>query len=91
MQVYMTVCVEGHNLTLVAADGLPLTPRVFKECVDVNSGQRMDVLLKANNKPDKYWCAAPLSRGWAGGGQVIFGPEPQHRAKDQWAHGRSQG
>jgi hypothetical protein len=38
--VYMTVCVGGHSVTLVALDGNPVAPRRFRECVDINSGQR---------------------------------------------------
>jgi hypothetical protein len=38
--VYMTVCVGGHSVTLVALDGNPVAPRTFSECVDINSGQR---------------------------------------------------
>jgi FtsP/CotA-like multicopper oxidase with cupredoxin domain len=38
--VYMTVCVAGHSVTLVALDGNPVAPRTFRECVDINSGQR---------------------------------------------------
>ncbi len=38
--VYTTVCFEGHNVTLIAADAYPIDPISFGSCVDVNSGQR---------------------------------------------------
>lgn len=38
--VYLTVCFEGHNVTLVAADASPIDPISFGPCVDLNSGQR---------------------------------------------------
>jgi hypothetical protein len=36
----MTVCFEKHNVTVVAADAMPITPQTFSQCVDVNAGQR---------------------------------------------------
>jgi len=38
--VYMTVCFEKHDVTVVALDAAPVEPRTFEECVDINSGQR---------------------------------------------------
>jgi FtsP/CotA-like multicopper oxidase with cupredoxin domain len=38
--VYMTVCFEKHNVTVVALDAAPVEPKTFSECVDVNTGQR---------------------------------------------------
>ena len=38
--VYLTVCFEGHNVTLIAADASPIDPISFGSCVDINSGQR---------------------------------------------------
>ncbi|KAG2501799.1 hypothetical protein HYH03_000299 [Edaphochlamys debaryana] len=52
--VYMTVCFEGHNVTAIAADGMPVQP-VEGSCVDVNNGQRVDVLLTANQPAANYW------------------------------------
>ena len=37
---YQTVCFEGHNVTVVAADATPTQPVSFGPCVDVNVGQR---------------------------------------------------
>ena len=36
---YFTVCVEGHNLTVIATDASPTDP-VNYTCVDVEGGQR---------------------------------------------------
>ena len=40
--VYLTVCFEGHNVTVVALDGFPVLPFVppVPGCVDVNAAQR---------------------------------------------------
>jgi hypothetical protein len=38
--VYMTVCIQGHTLTVVALDAAPVEPQDFFECVDINTGQR---------------------------------------------------
>ncbi|KAK9837176.1 hypothetical protein WJX81_008696 [Elliptochloris bilobata] len=54
---YQTLCFEGHNLTIVAADGYPTKPLVVS-CLDINLGQRYDVLLKANQAPGNYWLTA---------------------------------
>ena len=41
----MSVCFEGHNVTIIAADATPTEPISFGECVDINSGQRHAHLL----------------------------------------------
>ncbi|KAL3136665.1 hypothetical protein ABBQ38_005906 [Trebouxia sp. C0009 RCD-2024] len=53
--LYQTVCFEGHNVTVIAADATPTEPISFGPCVDVNSGQRYDVLLTANASVGNYW------------------------------------
>ena len=40
MLVYTTVCFEQHTVTVVALDASPVTPKSYKECVDVDMGQR---------------------------------------------------
>ena len=42
--LHQTVCFEGHNMTILAADAIPTDPVSFGPCVDVNSGQRYSVL-----------------------------------------------
>ncbi|KAL4433040.1 hypothetical protein ABPG77_006467 [Micractinium sp. CCAP 211/92] len=58
---YQTVCFEGHDVTIVAADTVPVEPIAaskFNGCIDVNSGQRYDVLLKADKAASNYWISA---------------------------------
>ena len=56
---YLTICVEGHNLTIVAADGVAVSP-FAAPCVDLNLGQRLDVLVTADKgvAGDVFWVAA---------------------------------
>ncbi|KAG1672998.1 hypothetical protein FOA52_005928 [Chlamydomonas sp. UWO 241] len=57
--VYITVCFGGHNVTVVAADVMPVTPFMAPNgCVDVNVGQRLDVLVTADQPIDNYWVMA---------------------------------
>lgn len=51
------VCFEGHNLTLVATDARKTQPLDIGECVDVNLGQRMDVILntKGDSNQTMFW------------------------------------
>ncbi|KAK9828854.1 hypothetical protein WJX72_002416 [[Myrmecia] bisecta] len=56
--LYQTVCFGGHNVTIVAADATPTDPISFGPCVDINSGQRYDVLLTANQPVGNYWLTA---------------------------------
>ena len=44
---YQTICLEGHDVTLVAADSVPIEPIAASQlnasrpgCVNINSGQR---------------------------------------------------
>lgn len=48
--LYQTVCFEGHNLTLIEEDARAVEPLALGECVDVNLGQRMDVLLETKDQ-----------------------------------------
>ena len=54
---YQTVCFEGHNVTIVAADAVPVDPLLTK-CVDINIGQRYDVILTANQAAEAYWISS---------------------------------
>lgn len=54
---YQTVCFEGHNVTIVAADAVPVDPIVAK-CIDINIGQRYDVILTANQAAGAYWISS---------------------------------
>ena len=72
-------------MTIVAADAKPVQPinaSTLSGCVDINSGQRYDLLLTANQGAGNYWIStigqfrngspAGAERGgqpqWAGGG-----------------------
>lgn len=47
--LYQIVCFEGHNLTLVSTDSRPVEPLEIGECVNVNLGNRMDIVLRAKS------------------------------------------
>ena len=68
--VYLTFCVRDHWLRVVAADAVPVAPLDAFECVDVNAGQRLDVLLVAN---------ATTAAEAAGGGVFWVSASPQYR------------
>ncbi len=42
---YVTVVFGGHNVTLVAADGVPIEPKSVSQ-VDINNGMRCGPLKK---------------------------------------------
>jgi len=45
--LYQVVCFEDHQVTLIGVDARAVEPLSLKNgCVDVNLGQRMDVILK---------------------------------------------
>ncbi|KAJ9516034.1 hypothetical protein QJQ45_024447 [Haematococcus lacustris] len=55
---YLTVCFEAHSIMLRAADATPTddTLEFTNGCVDLNSGQRYDVLLTATARvPSNFW------------------------------------
>ncbi len=39
MATYVTVCFEGHNVTMVTGDAVPTEPKDYP-CIDLNMGQR---------------------------------------------------
>lgn len=54
---YQTLSIEGHSLTVIAADAVPVVPFTVTS-LDINSGQRYDVLLKADQPPTTYWVSS---------------------------------
>jgi L-ascorbate oxidase len=60
---YQIVCFEGHNVTLVAIDARPVNPIEVGECVDVNLGQRRDVLLRTKDLKNQtsFWITGRVS------------------------------
>lgn len=60
---YQTVCFKGHDVTIVAADAVPVQPiqaSALNGCIDINSGQRYDVLLKADQPKGNYWISSQV-------------------------------
>jgi len=56
----LSFCVDGHALTVVAADGVPVAPYTLGRgaCADLNLGQRLDLLMTATSAPGAYWVSA---------------------------------
>ncbi|THU98911.1 Cu-oxidase-domain-containing protein [Dendrothele bispora CBS 962.96] len=57
-----TMSVDGHNLTIIEADGVATTPLTVDE-VEMLAGQRYSVVLEANQPVDNYWFNAPFVGG----------------------------
>ena len=51
---FMNIAVQGHNLTVVEADGQLAEPMAVQS-LDINSGQRYSVLFTANQEVGVYW------------------------------------
>ncbi|KAI1082137.1 laccase 2 [Whalleya microplaca] len=49
--------IDGHNLTLIASDFVPIEPFVTDNVV-ITNGQRYDVIVEANAAEDNYWLRA---------------------------------
>lgn len=54
---YMKFAIDGHRLTVIAADLVPLRP-YRTDSVILASGQRYDVVVEANQPIDNYWLRA---------------------------------
>ncbi|CAL1684661.1 unnamed protein product [Lasius platythorax] len=59
VNAFCTTCsslltVEGHNLTIIAADGVPVKPIVVNSIISV-SAERYDFVINTNNRVDSYW------------------------------------
>lgn len=50
----LRVSVEGHNITLIALDGHPIAPAAAT-AFEVNSGERADFVLTADQPVANYW------------------------------------
>eukprot|EP00798_Chlamydomonas_sp_ICE-L_P018224 gene18224-24675_t len=48
--LYTSICFENHEVSVIALDGLPVEP-FSTECVDLNIGQRADVILDTKTSP----------------------------------------
>ena len=51
---FMNVAIEGHNLTVIEADGKPMVP-IEVQSLDINSGQRYSVLINTSQPVASYW------------------------------------
>ncbi|CZT41233.1 probable Laccase-2 [Rhynchosporium secalis] len=51
--------IDGHSLTVIGMDLVPLVPYTT-DSVNINMGQRYDVIVEANAVPTNYW----LRAGW---------------------------
>ncbi|CAL8462933.1 g2467 [Coccomyxa elongata] len=69
---YLTVCFADHNVTIVAADAYPTNPLTVP-CVDINLGQRYDVLLKADRPVGNYWLTALVVNSTRTGSPAGYG------------------
>lgn len=51
---WLSFGIDGHEVTLVQADGNPIKP-VRTKTVEMNLGQRYDIILKADQPVGNYW------------------------------------
>jgi FtsP/CotA-like multicopper oxidase with cupredoxin domain len=53
----LTVSLDGHNLTIVTSDFVPVQPLTVSSLM-INIGQRYEVIIEANQTPGNYWFRA---------------------------------
>ncbi|KAH8151036.1 uncharacterized protein LAJ45_04737 [Morchella importuna] len=56
---HFRVSLDGHSLTVVAADFVPITP-FTTDFLSIGIGQRYDVIIEANAPADNYWFRATI-------------------------------
>ncbi|KAI1844502.1 hypothetical protein JX266_009389 [Neoarthrinium moseri] len=54
---YMKFTIDGHRLTVIATDFVPIQP-YETDSIILASGQRYDVIVEADQKVDSYWLRA---------------------------------
>ncbi|KZP06185.1 multicopper oxidase [Athelia psychrophila] len=54
--------IDGHNLTIIEADGIETEPLVVDE-IQIFAGQRYSFILEANQTVDNYWIRAAPNLG----------------------------
>jgi L-ascorbate oxidase len=72
--VYQKVCFENHEITLIEADARKVEPLILEDgCVDINLGQRMDVILKTKSPEEllksnktSFWISGRVVGGRTG-------------------------
>ncbi|EKM79228.1 hypothetical protein AGABI1DRAFT_74090 [Agaricus bisporus var. burnettii JB137-S8] len=57
-----TFSIDGHNLTVIEADGIALTPETVNS-IQIFAAQRYSVVLHANQPADNYWIRALPNSG----------------------------
>ncbi|HET7238968.1 MAG TPA: multicopper oxidase domain-containing protein [Terrimicrobiaceae bacterium] len=53
----MRVCLDGHRLTVIAADGIPVVPSTV-DSVTLDIGERCDVIVEMDQPVGNYWLRA---------------------------------
>ncbi|KAI0042265.1 multicopper oxidase [Auriscalpium vulgare] len=64
---YFVFSIDGHQLTIIEADGVSTQPLVV-DTLQILAGQRYSVVLNANQSPDNYWIRSIPARGSTTGG-----------------------
>jgi len=75
--------IEGHKLTVIASDGSPIKPISYVDYVIVQSGERFEVVVHANNTEQKnFWIwAQTLEDVNLSKNEVFYSPIDKHRAE----------
>ncbi|KAF7973388.1 hypothetical protein HWV62_15493 [Athelia sp. TMB] len=60
-----TFSIDGHNLTIIEADGVETEPLVV-DSIQIFAGQRYSFILEANQTVDNYWIRANPNLGTTG-------------------------
>ena len=72
--------IEGHKLTVIATDGNRINSIANVDYVIVNTGERYDVVVNANQQVRKYWILAETLEV-DNGSRVFNNPISHHRAE----------
>ena len=73
--------IEEHELTVVATDGNRIDIITNVHYVIVNTGERYDVVVNANQRPGKYWILAETLEVNGTSDEAFYNPIPSHKAE----------
>ena len=73
--------IEGHKLTVIATDGNRIDSITDVHYVIVNTGERYDVIVNANQRSGKYWILAETLEVNGTSDEVFYNPIPSHKAE----------
>ena len=75
--------IEGHKLTVIATDGNPIIPIEDVNYIIINTGERYDVVVHANNPKQKnFWIwSESLEDADFSNDQVFYNPISKHRGE----------